>query len=60
MAEREYVKTHEFDRVLHYFWAEQELSSGIFDYFELAEICQLEIRPPGGATGKTAEGSRRV
>ena len=43
MAEREYVKTHEFDRVLHYFWAEQELSSGIFDILNLQKSASLKF-----------------
>ena len=35
MPEREYVKSHEFDRVLNYFWAEQELGNGIYAILDL-------------------------
>ena len=34
MAERVYEKSHEFDRVLNYYWAEQEISTGIFGVLE--------------------------
>ena len=34
MSERVYVKSHEFDRVLSYYWAEQEISNGIFSVLE--------------------------
>ena len=34
MAERVYKKSHEFDRVLNYYWAEQEISTGIFVVLE--------------------------
>ena len=42
MPEREYVKSHEFDRVLHYFWAEQELSTGIFAILNLQKAARLK------------------
>ena len=42
MTNREYVKSHEFDRVLNYFWAEQELSAGIFTVLELQKAASLK------------------
>ncbi len=42
MPEREYVNSHEFDRVLNYFWAEQELSSGICDILDLQKAAKLK------------------
>ena len=42
MPDREYVKSHEFDRVLHYFWAEQELSTGIFTILDLQKAATLK------------------
>ena len=42
MPERECVNSHEFDRVLNYFWAEQELSSGIFYILDLQKAAKLK------------------
>ena len=42
MPDREYVKSHDFDRVLNYFWAEQELSSGIFSILDLQKAAKLK------------------
>lgn len=42
MPEREYVKSHEFDRVLNYFWAEQELSSSIYAILGLQRAAGLK------------------
>ena len=59
MTNREYVKSHEFDRVLNYFWAEQELSAGIFSILDLQKTAilksgqlaeQLEKQPKANIT----------
>ena len=42
MRDREYIKSHEFDRVLNYYWAEQELSSGIFTILDLQQAAKLK------------------
>ena len=40
MPEREYVKSHEFDRVLNYHWAEQQISNGIFSVLHLQKAAK--------------------
>ena len=42
MPDREYVKSHEFDRVLKYFWAEQDLSAGIYAILDLQKTAGLK------------------
>ncbi len=34
MAEQGYIKSHQFDRVLNYYWAEQAIGGGIFELLE--------------------------
>ena len=48
MTERAYIKSHEFDRVLNYFWAEQALSRGIFNILDLQKAANLKSEQLAG------------
>ena len=53
MAERVYIKSHEFDRVLNYYWAEQDISNDIFSALD-------QQREAGLAAGKLAAELERL
>ena len=53
MAERVYIKSHEFDRVLNYYWAEQDISHDIFSALD-------QQREAGLTAGKLAVALERL